>query len=57
MTGTDRQSSGIEDEALKQAQLAQLLRQRREGSFISVVEMDLRLMAMFERKRQEAGRR
>ena len=46
---------GNDDEALERAQLAQLLKERSEGAFILGDEMDLRLMAMMERKRRETS--
>ena len=44
---------GNDDEALERAQLAQLLKERSEGAFISGDEMDLRLMAMMDRKKRD----
>lgn len=47
----------IEDEALERAALAELLKQRRAGRFLSASKMDDRLAAMLARKRRARAAR
>lgn len=42
----------IEDEALEQAALAEVLDKRRSGPFLSAAKMDSRLLRMISRKRR-----
>lgn len=53
--GVELLRSEMEAETLERNALAELLAQRRSGSFISAAEMDSRLADMLKRKRQKHG--
>ena len=53
--GVDLLRRQMEDEALERTALAEVMRQRRSGDFVSGSEMDSRLTRMLDKKRQTHG--
>lgn len=53
--GVDLLRRQMEDEALERTALAEVMRQRRSGDFVSGSEMDYRLTQMLDKKRQTHG--